>query len=530
MAFRIGGLGSGMDVEGTISKLMQAERMSLESINKKKTLVEWKKTDYNTIRTSIESFRKLTFDYKLTSNLMPKSVSSSNSSAVIATANADAANMTHKIHVTQLAEGVTKSSSAALGSNSTKTTLKDQFGAGIPDSFSFKLKNGTDAPSDAITIDTTTESIFDLVSKINKSGVNIKSNYDTTLDRFFLYSTNSGADSGIEFLNSDDTPLAGDALDFLGTSLKLDTSTQSGKNAQFFLDWGTANNPPDPVADAAAFLEQSNNKFTISGVTYSLQSVTTSSVSVVVTSDVDQAVEKVKGFVNEYNKILGQINSELYEARYNEYQPLNDEERSKLTEAQADAWDVKAKSGMLRRDNTLTALIAQMRMDIASPIKDLSGDYNNLATIGISTKDYTERGLLHLDEDKLRAALEADPEVLYKLFASDGKETVTKLPDESEVAYKKRYLESSGVAQRIYETLYDYMEQLGKKAGGLGKLYDDSELAETIRSYDKRIQAMEDRLTRVEDRYWRQFTAMEKAMDKLNQQSAWLAQQLAPSS
>jgi len=29
-----------------------------------------------------------------------------------------------------------------------------------------------------------------------------------------------------------------------------------------------------------------------------------------------------------------------------------------------------------------------------------------------------------------------------------------------------------------------------------------------------------------EDRYWRQFTAMEKALEKMNQQSGWLMSQL----
>ena len=43
---------------------------------------------------------------------------------------------------------------------------------------------------------------------------------------------------------------------------------------------------------------------------------------------------------------------------------------------------------------------------------------------------------------------------------------------------------------------------------------------------DKEISSWESRLKQIEERYWRQFTAMEKAINQMNSQSAWLAQQL----
>jgi flagellar hook-associated protein 2 len=40
------------------------------------------------------------------------------------------------------------------------------------------------------------------------------------------------------------------------------------------------------------------------------------------------------------------------------------------------------------------------------------------------------------------------------------------------------------------------------------------------------ISKWQDRLTRVEDRYWNQFSAMEKAMNQMNQQSVWMQQNM----
>ena len=54
----------------------------------------------------------------------------------------------------------------------------------------------------------------------------------------------------------------------------------------------------------------------------------------------------------------------------------------------------------------------------------------------------------------------------------------------------------------------------------------------SISMIDKNIGQLEDRIDTInyylvkrEARYWQQFTAMEKAINQMNQQSAWLAEQ-----
>ena len=50
---RIGGLASGMDIDGIVSKLITAERMPLDKIEKKKTYTEWQRDDYRTMNTAL---------------------------------------------------------------------------------------------------------------------------------------------------------------------------------------------------------------------------------------------------------------------------------------------------------------------------------------------------------------------------------------------------------------------------------------------------------------------------------------------
>ena len=59
-------------------------------------------------------------------------------------------------------------------------------------------------------------------------------------------------------------------------------------------------------------------------------------------------------------------------------------------------------------------------------------------------------------------------------------------------------------------------------AGSDGDLGDSSFIGEQIRSVNKMISREEDRLQRLEDRYWRQFTALERLVSQLNAQSSWL--------
>ena len=105
---RIGGLASGMDTDGIVSELMKAERLPLDKLTQNKQILEWQRDDYREMNTLLQDFDKFIFDnMTLQSNLIKKKVTSSDTSAVTATANSSAANINTKINVTQTAKSAT---------------------------------------------------------------------------------------------------------------------------------------------------------------------------------------------------------------------------------------------------------------------------------------------------------------------------------------------------------------------------------------------------------------------------------------
>ena len=490
---RVTNLGvSGMDIDQTVKDLMAAKRAPYDKMFQKKTLAEWKKASYHTMYDTISDFRTTVFNNKLQATLAPKTASSANESIATVTANADAANISHELEVTQLAEGVKRTSSGSITTGTSKTTLASQFG--ISGSFDIKIANGSNSAT--ITVNST-DSIYDLVQDINDSGAGVTANYDATLDRFFLSTTNTGSDSGINFTDS-----SAEGLNFLSNNLKIDTATANGKNATFKLD-GVA-------------LQQQSNSFTISGVNYKLKSTNIGSpITVGVAADIDKTIENVKAFVESYNKMLETVNKAVKETRYSDYAPLTSEQRAELSETEAKQWDEKAKSGMLYNDPTLRSLVDSIRGDVSTPVSGISGKYTNAASIGITTGSYTEGGKLYVDETKLRAALTADPNSVNKLFGTDGSSD-----------------SQDGIAVRMYDTLKTAMDKITSEGGVSAGVTDDTKsvLAKQINKYTKDMKALNERLEDMEDRYYSQFSAMETALTKLASQSSWLSSTFGSSS
>ncbi|MPM38831.1 Flagellar hook-associated protein 2 [bioreactor metagenome] len=162
-----------------------------------------------------------------------------------------------------------------------------------------------------------------------------------------------------------------------------------------------------------------------------------------------------------------------------------------------------------------------MRLNFANPVQGLSGKYKSAADIGISTSSYVDSdgginseisngGKIYVDEDKLRKALEEDPDIVYKIFGTSGETNSTQ-----------------GVATRLYNQLYDSMKSIKDVAGYPDSTDVTSSLAKQLEDFDDRLYSMTDRLQQMEDRYYKQFDAMETALSKLTQQSSWLSQQFS---
>ncbi len=514
---RIGGLASGMDIDSIMEDLMKAYRMPVQKLEQDKQILEWQQEGYREINTKLLSFRDTAFDMRLQSTYLAKKASSSNESILTATAGTNATPGNYDITVDKLAEGVSigsKNNLADVDSNEDETKsdgttakLYEQFsGISDGDTITFTLAGSKGDPT-PFSFDASTSTIYDVVSKINNAELGIKASYDTEYNRFFLASESTGSDQIIKVTNdtmnfmSYDT--ATETIDdtILKLEIKQGSDIYKGKDAQF--DFSGAND-----------INSSTNSVTINGVSMELKSLGTNTVTV--TSNTDAVFDSVVKFIDEYNKVIEPITDKLHETKYRDYKPLTDAQREQLTDDQIDQWIEKAQSGLLRNDPILSNVQSKMRMTMSTSVPTGNSDYDRMADIGIATtKDYMS-GKLVVDEAKLRQAIESDPEAVMELFAH--------APDSEDYS-------DMGIARRLYEDVNNAMKRISDKAGSKNdySLVDDSFIGKRIDRIEDQIDRKEERLTQVEDRYWRQFTAMEKAIQQMNQQSAWLSQQFGSS-
>ncbi len=480
--------GSGLDIDQMVSDLMKAHRTRQDKIKQNKTIAEWQREQYREINNSLRSLRDSALNMKLQKTYLTKEATSSNEGIVKVSAGNNAVAGSYSIKVTALASSARLNSSEAVSFDASKTNLQEQLGLTSSDPVVFTI-NGEE-----ISIDPSTDTIDTLVSKINNAGAGVSASFDKTLSRMFISSTATGAAAAIDF---DDSSNASE----LFNALKLDDpfAAVSGTDAAFELN-GTS-------------LTAATNNLAIAGVTYTLTGTSASeTVSVNIASDTDAIYDSIKTFVDLYNTTIDQVNSRISEERDRDYLPLTDEEREELTDEQEEQWEETAKTGLLRSDTLLTGIVSSMRSSLASIVSNTGSSFNSMASIGITTGDYTEKGKLYIDEDKLKEAISSDPDAVMNLFTTS-----------SEVAGEE------GLAVRVYDSLNSGINQLISKAGSDSSysIFDNSTLGEKITDYEEQIDTWDDRLQEMEDRYYTQFTALETALYSMSQQSSWITQMLS---
>ena len=265
-------------------------------------------------------------------------------------------------------------------------------------------------------------------------------------------------------------------------------------------------------------IERSSNTFTINGAKLTLKKTmeaTDAAVTFSSTPDVDAIYDTIKKFVDSYNGLIANISEKTSEKKNKDYAPLTNEQKEALSEDEIKRWEGLAKKGTLRRDSTLSSLLTKMRTSIYSSVSE-SSIFGSLSKIGISTtSNYLEGGKLKIDEEKLRAAIEKDPNGIYNLFMADVKKTV----DGEQVTD----LEKSGIARRLRADLKTAMTDISTKAGKSSSVNNTFTLGKLLDDYEDKISAFEEKMKNLESRYYKQFTAMEKAINQANSQSASLA-------
>jgi flagellar hook-associated protein 2 len=255
-----------------------------------------------------------------------------------------------------------------------------------------------------------------------------------------------------------------------GAGVGTQTERVAGQNAKFTISDVAYERQSNTVTDA------------IPGVQFTLKGKTAVGATVGVTvgtpgPDKDAIVTKVKAFVTAYNDVVKTARADVTE------KPVVN---GKTT--------ADVQKGTLFGDSALNSMLSQFRSTLSAPIAGLTG-LTSMGDIGISTGGANQGatlnqdaidGLLTVDETKLRASLDANPNGVRALLGGVSGTT--------------------GFGQTFQTVLANYQGSAGLLQSRIVSATTDlSDLVTKLSRFDDRMDAKQDRLQK-------QFTAMEAAL------------------
>lgn len=387
---------------------------------------------------------------------------------------------------------------------------------------------------------------YDLTSKVNSMGLNVRLNYDSVQDRFSLYNKKSGKENQINIqLGTGNAATNAETFfnklglqqssngEIVGDTLKFDvnnrTISQVGVNAV-------------AKVDGIEYKNLDSNNLTVDGVTYNFQNITTEGkkVPVTVTQDTESIVKNVQSFVDDYNALLTKLYKWYDEKPNSDYKPLTETQKSGMKEEQIEKWEAKAKAGMLYHDKTLGNIITELRSAVSENVEGVNGKYKNIFAIGISTTGL--KGQLTLDKDKLKAAIAEDPDAVYNVFAKlDGGEKQYLLRNTTtgktfwsselnqanceivtengkEVTKTVERASYNGIAQRLGDVFMAGMKSVKAVSGSTADVTEDSELNNLMRELQTKMSNFKRMMQAFETRLYKKYDAMESSLALLGSQ------------
>jgi len=522
-SFNISGISSGIDTNALVEGLMAVERQSVRRMEASQTRATDQIKAWDLISSRLTDVRNSVNAIRTGSGLSSAASTSSDDNVLRATVRNGALPGTYQFRVTQLA-AAQQMSSAGLASGTTTT------GAGIARITTGFTQRGLSVVSDTFAdgshgIELVSRSGADLTVRLNgvsqtvaidaggqfslddgnggtlvldagaavggggalQMGATNLTRITTTADttvtnlvsrlnaaggpvRGQVIDTGDGTNASHRLiLSSRDTGLANAAdIDLGGLSLFSGglSTIRGAADAQLIMGEGagaiTISRPTNSINDA------------ISGVTLDLVGTDLArDVAVVVSADLDARVGSVQKIVDDMNRALSQVRT-------------------------ATRWDVEAQRGAPLVGSSAARDIGNRLSAVMGRAAPAGGSMAVLGQVGITIG---ADGVYRLDEAKLRTALESDPAGVERLLVgtTDG-------PD--------------GILDAVHSTL----EQLLDKDGRIGTAKEGAEA--TIRTLAVSISSQEARLELTQQRYVRQFTAMETALAQLQSQSSFLTSAL----
>ncbi|WP_404375917.1 flagellar filament capping protein FliD [Vreelandella aquamarina] len=353
------GIGSGLDLNGLLDQLQDAERGKLAPIEQQLETQQTKISAYGQLQSALSEFQSAAG--ALNDSALYESLSTNvGGEAITATADGEAQPGSYNVTVETLATRGTLASEGVTAADEALTTAEQTL------TFTFEDGSTQDV---TIAADSTLEDMRDAINANENAGVNATIVNDGTNYRLALSSSETGADASIaNFSFSGTAPFAADTTNTL----------QKGTDAALNVNGIAITSPTNQVEGA------------IQGVTLNLQAEGDSTVSV--EQNTLAVREAVTGFVDAYNDLKGTI--------------------GELTSFNAET----GAAGDLLGDSAVRTVESRLRSVLGSGIE---GQFSMLTDIGISLQ---RDGTLEIDSGKLDDAIANNQDALSAFFAGSAED------------------------------------------------------------------------------------------------------------
>lgn len=445
------GLGSGLDIASLVTKLVAAEKAPRQTqITRAQTAAVTTISALGSLKGAMATFNDALSALKTEDVFQARSANASDPDIFTATTSTSALPGSYDIEVESLASAHQIASNAIIGGAAANV------GTGT-------LTIGVGAKTFAVGIDDSHKTLAQIRDAINSAPDNtnlVRATIVNAADgaHLMLTAQQTGAANSITVAQADgDGGLAG-----LVYNPSL-TTNYALKHA---------------AADAVVYVSGFEHRSATNTITDAIEGVTITAIkaddnethTLTIAEDTNGTTAKVKKFVDSYNALQAQM------ATLRSFEPTT------------------KKAGPLIGDALLRGIETDVRAKLSGRVSGLSGDYQSLASIGVSTN---KDGSLALDAKKLEKALAADYDGVGKLFASED-----------------------GVAARLSTTL-------------TARLADTAELNQRTKALNaksvtlqKEQASLETRMAEVARRYNAQFNALDSMLSNMQQTSSFLSTQL----
>lgn len=459
------GLGSGLDVESIVTKLVTLEKQPITELETRTDKINTQISAYGKIQSAFSTMRDAASKLTTPSTWSALSATSSDTTMATVTASSGSGAGSYALSVSKLAASQSLSSAAFSGSTATvgSGSLTIELGQWNSDQTSFTSKSGVTPVS--ITI-SATDTLAGIRDKINSSGAGVLASVvtDANGSRLVIRSKDTGEANGFRISAADDDTNNSDA---------------SGLSALAFDPTASVSSMTQNVKAANA--ELTINGLAISSATNSIESAVDGlSINVLklgdstitVGQDKDSVKKAITEFVTAYNSLMTMLR-----------------DNTKYDESTKTA-------GTLQGDSTAVSLQAQLR-NITSSGSTLGGDYSRLSALGLNIGS---SGTITVDDSKLTSALGHISDLKQLFMGVDSSDT-----------------SNNGVAQRWRA----YADQVLGTDGSLTTR--QSGLKSRVTANDKRVDELTLRAEAYEKRLRAQYTALDTTMAKLNDMSSYVS-------